>query len=497
MTSFLQIPPVDHYWLCNVRAPRSLLVEPLGTVPLKAQLKAQPREAQSYLAAISAAETVSLDVEIKDARIVALQAAEGAVAQLPVPTPRSKPEAVVGQRGSANLAQSARIEQAEISKTEIPRIDGKSGLLWPCFVDMHTHLDKGHIWPRSPNPDGTFGGAVTAVKQDSRCRWEAADVYRRMEFGLQCSYAHGTQALRTHLDAFGEQGRVSFAVFEQLRQAWADRLLLQAVCLVSLDYFGGSQGEALADLVASVGGILGGVAYAGPQLRPEVERVFDLAIERGLDLDFHVDENLDPQSQALRTIAEVALQKRFQGRITCGHCCSLAVQSEAVVAQTLAAVKAAGIAVVSLPMCNLYLQGRQAGRTPRDRGVTLLHELKAAGIPVALASDNCRDPFFAYGDHDGLEVFTQSVRIGHLDHPLGDWAQAVTAVPAQMMGLAEPGQETVGAIGVGLPADLIVFKARSLNELLARNQRDRVVIRRGRQIDTQLPDYAQLDDLMG
>ena len=31
----------------------------------------------------------------------------------------------------------------------------------------------------------------------------------------------------------------------------------------------------------------------------------------------------------------------------------------------------AGIAVVSLPMCNMYLQGRTAGRTPRWRGVTL------------------------------------------------------------------------------------------------------------------------------
>jgi len=30
-------------------------------------------------------------------------------------------------------------------------------------------------------------------------------------------------------------------------------------------------------------------------------------------------------------------------------------------------------------------------RTPRWRGVTLAHEIKAAGIPFALASDNSRD----------------------------------------------------------------------------------------------------------
>ncbi|PZO61286.1 MAG: cytosine deaminase, partial [Phormidesmis priestleyi] len=316
-------------------------------------------------------------------------------------------------------------------------------------------------------------------------------VYRRMEFGLKCSYAHGTQAIRTHLDAFDQQGKISFEVFRQLREEWADRVLLQAVCLVTLDYFMGPKGEALADLVADTGGILGGVAFTNPDIVQQMDRVFELAKARGLDLDFHTDESLDPEDMALRYVAEAAIRHEFSGRITCGHCCSLSVQSEAVASTTIERVKEAGVSVVSLPMCNLYLQDRQVGRSPRFRGVTILHELKAAGVNVALASDNCRDPFFAYGDHDGLEAFTQSVRIGQLDHPIADWPQAITLKPAQMMGLEKTGQ-----LGEGLSADLVVFKARSFNELMARGQSDRIVIRKGKQIDTTLPDYAELDDLM-
>lgn len=45
--------------------------------------------------------------------------------------------------------------------------------------------------------------------------------------------------------------------------------------------------------------------------------------------------------------------------------------------------------------------------TYRWRGVTALLELKEAGIRTALASDNTRDQFFAYGDLDMLDVFTQ------------------------------------------------------------------------------------------
>ena len=38
----------------------------------------------------------------------------------------------------------------------LPRLDLDFGMVWPCFVDMHTHIDKGHIAPRKANPDGSL-----------------------------------------------------------------------------------------------------------------------------------------------------------------------------------------------------------------------------------------------------------------------------------------------------------------------------------------------------
>lgn len=381
--------------------------------------------------------------------------------------------------------------EASSQLADIPVVDCRGGLVFPCFVDMHTHLDKGHAWERSPNPDGTFSSAIATVGADAQKNWNADDVYRRMEFGLKCSYAHGTKAIRTHIDSGGEQATISLAVFEELRAKWSDRLILQAVSLVSLDYLLTPAGEKLADKMAEIGGIFGGVAYVNPDLDKQLERVFSLAQERGLNLDFHTDENDDPESVTLRQIAKTAIRHQFAGQIICGHCCSLAVQPPELVTETLALVKEANIGIVSLPMCNLYLQDRQSGRTPRWRGVTLVHELKAAGIPVAIASDNCRDPFYGFGDHDVLEVLNMAVRIAHLDMPYGDWPSAVTKTPADLMGLPN-----LGRIAVGLPADLILFKARNFSELLSRSQRDRTVLRQGIEIDTTLPDYRELDDLL-
>ncbi len=27
-----------------------------------------------------------------------------------------------------------------------------ASMVWPCFVDVHTHIDKGHIWPAPAQP---------------------------------------------------------------------------------------------------------------------------------------------------------------------------------------------------------------------------------------------------------------------------------------------------------------------------------------------------------
>jgi cytosine deaminase len=53
-----------------------------------------------------------------------------------------------------------------------------------------------------------------------------------------------------------------------------------------------------------------------------------------------------------------------------------------------------------------------------------------------------------------------------------------------------------GVIGRGRSADLIVLRARDYGEMLSRFQSERVVIRGGKAIDTTLPDYRELDDLV-
>ena len=374
----------------------------------------------------------------------------------------------------------------DLAPTGLPETDLAGSLALQAFHDIHTHLDKGFIWARQPNPDGTFASALATVAADRAAHWTREDIEARMEFGLGCAFAHGTAAIRTHLDTFGAQRAITWSLFREVQARWRGRIALQAVSLCTLDAYAGEEGRAIArEVAATQGGILGGLVVHEPGNAERLDRLLALATEHGLDLDLHVDENGLDTGTGLADVARAVLRHRFRGRVLCGHCCSLAVQPEHRAREVIARVREAGIGIVSLPMCNLYLQDRVAGRTPRWRGVTLLHELAAAGVPVMLASDNTRDPFYAYGDLDMLEVFTQGARIGHLDHPFADWLDAVTTRPANWMGQG-------AALAPGMPADLVIFDAASLNELLARPQADRLVLRAGRPIDTTPPRTRSL-----
>jgi cytosine deaminase len=436
-------PNAASYWIGSARVPLSLLAKPQSFAPTD-------REDGTAL----------LDILIENGRIARL-----------VPTDAG------GERVSA--------------------VDLRGRQLWPMLIDVHTHLDRGHTVVRSPNVSGTFKDALAATQAD-RLRWTYEDLLARMDFGLRCAYAHGVSAIRTHLDSVPEQAERSWRAFRDMRAAWEGKIALQAVSLLPIDFFGGEYGERLAALVTSSGGILGAVTRAAgagghgaplEDLDRLLDRLFTLAARHDLDIDLHVDETGDPKADALSHVARAALRHGYEGRVTAGHCCSLAVQPDDQADRTLDLLAEARINVVTLPTVNMYLQDRGAGRTPRWRGVTLVHEMRRRGIVVAAAGDNCRDCFYAYGDHDMVDTFRQAVRILHLDHPIAEAPALVGPQPAAIARLSEYGKLYEGA-----PARLIAFNARTLNEIVCRPHADRIVIDGGRRSTARAPDYSELWD---
>ena len=105
-----------------------------------------------------------------------------------------------------------------------------------------------------------------------------------------------------------------------------------------------------------------------------------------------------------------------------------------------------------------------------------------------VASDNTRDPFYAYGDLDMLEVHRAATRLLHFDHDGPEWIRTVSATPADLMGL-----DRHGRIEASDAADLVCCAREASRNGLARPHSDRTVLVAGRAIDTTPPDYRELD----
>jgi cytosine deaminase len=434
-------PNARRYWLVNARVPACLLGEgALLSVPLDAEGVAKA------------------DVLIDDGKL-------------------ARVEAVIGKRDDG------------VASTDI---DGRQ--VWPTLIDIHTHLDKGHTVERSPNVDGSFHNARLGAIAD-RPNWTAPDLHRRMDFGLRCAHAHGVSGIRTHIDTYHDTVERSWQVVREIREEWRGRIDLQAVSLCPIGLLEDEFGDKVASIVAKSRGLLGGVTRTAVgdhgatlvNIDGLLDRLFALAARHDLDIDLHVDETEDPTAATLPFVARAALRHGYKGRVVCGHCCSLALQPADEIDRTLDLLAEAEIAIVTLPTVNMYLQDRHQNRTPRWRGVTLVHEMLRRGIRVAAAGDNCRDSFYAYGDHDVLDSYRQAVRILHLDHPLTGTPAVVAAAPAQFGKFAGHGRLAIGA-----PARLIVFNARTINEIVSRPQSDRVVIDRGEFLCAKPPEYSEL-----
>jgi len=368
-------------------------------------------------------------------------------------------------------------------------LDGE--ILTTRFVDPHIHLDKAHTWNRAPNLSGTFGEAIEVLGKD-KVNWSTEDVFHRADFALSCAYAHGTTAVRTHIDTGLSWSERSYEAIQSLRRKWRGKLEIQSVSLCGIEQYSEKEGDRLADLPLQYGSSsIGGMPVMNPDLPSQLDRLLQLAAERKTGIDLHVDESNDPEARCLLAVAEAVLRNEFPYPVVCGHCCSLTLQPETVQKETIAKVKEAGVHIISLPLCNLYLQDRRPSssfhRTPRWRGITLIREFLSAGVPVACGSDNVRDAFYAYGDLDAFEVYLTSMRIAHLEAHLSESLKIITRSPAGMMQLKE-----AHSIATGAPARFIHFNASSFSEWLSRPSVERRLFEGSEWIEPTVPAWSDL-----
>ena len=345
-------------------------------------------------------------------------------------------------------------------------------LLMPSFIDPHTHLDKAFLeTPREAEGlmDAVF---LTMDYQKSVPAGQIqADVLRRGARVLDMELQNGSALVRSHVSVDEIWGMEAFYASCELRRRYAGRVDVQ----LSVPFNAAFEGAWDEAVRAGEIDYIAGYPTVTPDPHAAVDELFRLAEKYALPLDLHVDESDAADISCFRYVLEKTIRHGMQGRVNCSHVTALAAVPDAEAEEAIALCARAGVSVIALPSCNMFLMGR-GDRGLVRRGVTRIAELEQAGVNVAIASDNIRDPFRPFGNGDPLEEALLACQILSRGTERGfrSVLDMITVNAARTSGRPD------ADLSVGRRADVVLLDAPDVKQAVIENAARLLVVKDGR-----------------
>ncbi len=348
-------------------------------------------------------------------------------------------------------------------------------LVVPGFVETHIHLDKSCIIDRCTIRHGTLAEAFTETTAAKRGFTEK-DIYARASRTLVKAISQGTTRLRTHVEVDPRIGLKGFNAIRRLKQdfAWAVDL---EICVFPQEGLLNDPGceDLLIAACRDGADLIGGCPYVDSDPHGHIARIFAIAKEFDLDIDFHLDFDLDPSWMHLDEVLRQTERTGWGGRVAVGHATKLSAidtQALAAIARRLADV---GVAVTVIPATDLFLMGRDHDHSV-PRGVTPAHRLAAHGVTCSLATNNVLNPFTPFGDCSLIRMANLYANVAQVGHTadIAVLLDLVTNAPAKLMNLPDYG------IALGNPADIVVLDCSNAAAAVAELASPLLGFKRGR-----------------
>ena len=379
----------------------------------------------------------------------------------------------IAVRDGRIAAISARSDQpAQGTASEIS-LDGR--LVIPGFVETHIHLDKSCISDRCSCHTGTLQEAIESVAA-AKLGFTEEDIYARGRRTLEKAIVQGTTRMRAHVEVDPRIGLKGFRAISRLKRdfAWAVDI---EICVFPQEGLLNDPGcdELLVEACEDGADLIGGCPYTDSDPHGQIARIFDLAKRYDIDIDFHLDFDLDPSWMHLDEVCRQTEKYGRGGRVAIGHATKLSALDHAGLERIGVKLANAGVAVTVLPATDLFLMGRGAEHSV-PRGVAPAHRLLDHGVICSLATNNVLNPFTPFGDCSLLRMANLYANIAQLGRPeeLQACMDMVTSLPARLMNLRDYG------IAVGNPADIVVLDCADRVSAVAELAQPLLAMKRGR-----------------
>jgi cytosine/creatinine deaminase len=391
----------------------------------------------------------------------------------------------IGVRDGAIVAIEPRLS------AEGPQHDARGKLVSPGLIESHFHLDKAMTVDRVPYQPNRMARDHMQRTASIKHTFTYEDTYARAQATLEQCLLHGVTHMRTQVEVDPNVGLTGFQVIEQLRKDYAWAIDLEA-CVFLQEGWTGVPGadENLVECLNRGAPVIGGGIRYDKDGAGQIRRVFELAKEYDVDVDFHLDGGYEVDQLDYPLVCELTDRMGWQGRVAFGHGSKFScmpVEEQAAVGRRLAQ---SAVSLAVLPTTDLFNSGRHMEHSVL-RGVTDANTLIENGANCTIATNNVLNAYTPYGDCSLTRIANLYANIVQRYGPkdLGVCFEMITERAAKLMRLERYG------IAIGNAADLVVWGEESPADVIAKCALPLAGFKRGRRIfKRELPMLERPED---
>ncbi|HSX23626.1 MAG TPA: amidohydrolase family protein [Candidatus Saccharimonadales bacterium] len=274
------------------------------------------------------------------------------------------------------------------------------------WVNTHAHIDRAYILD-----DGNFKSTAAPLEEkwhlpdDFKRKAGVDDIYDHMARAVESMCKQGVQALGTFIDVDPVVEDKAIKAAQKIRKTYKDKIQLKFINQVVKGVID-AEARHWFEIGAEFVDIIGGLPEkdAGREVE-HLDILFEAAKKNGGKmLHVHIDQFNSPGQRDTELLVNKTVEHGYQGKVVAVHCISVGAQPRKYRLELYKKMKDAGIMVITCPtgwIDNSWVASQDKDVIgPIHNAIAPVKEMVAAGLTVALGTDNIQDIYKPFSDGD-------------------------------------------------------------------------------------------------
>ena len=347
-------------------------------------------------------------------------------------------------------------------------------ILFPRFVETHSHFDKSFTVRDFPNFKSNYQEALSANLEEHKTR-STRKVIERAEKSFNLALKNGYRAIRSHIDTYETQDKNIWDELFKLKKKYSSKLKLQYVALAPLEFWDTPRGEELVKMFPKENGIIGGVLVPPFKNKSKIiyliSKTLLLANKYKLEIDLHIDESTTEPGAGIKVLLETIDKLNIKVPITCSHLSNILFLSNNEILNLGRKIAEKDIKVIALPLTNFWLLNRNNKSTSLNRPVAPIKQLQKSLVDVSIGSDNVQDPWYPFGNYDPFYLMSLAIPMLQLNPWERLTLSSIFLSPSRLLNL-----NWDGLVKKGCPVDFVLLEAEKWADIFSSNLKREILI---------------------